>query len=71
MSDLLNTSAEYGLRGDLDGMRLQGEIRIVDGIITDAGELKIRENEKIIDARGAVVTPDLLDNNCLIVTFTF
>lgn len=63
MSDLLITHIEHCLIGDAQGTRFEGAIRIEDGVITEMGELVPRENEKVIDASGTVVTPGLVNTH--------
>lgn len=63
MTDFLIQNIEYGLTGDAEGTRLRGAIRVRDGIITEIGWLTAEDGERIIDARGTVVTPGLVNTH--------
>lgn len=63
MANLLITNIEHGLVGDSQGSRFTGAIRITDGVISEMGDLRVRDSENVIDARGAVVTPGLVNTH--------
>lgn len=57
-----------GARGILtgrkgEGARAKGDIRVVDGIITEIGALTAAPGEKVIDASQCVVTPGLVNTH--------
>ncbi|MEM9249590.1 MAG: amidohydrolase family protein [Pseudomonadota bacterium] len=59
----LLTNIEHGLIGDAGGTRFTGAIRVCDGRIAEMGELSPEPGEEIVDARGAVVTPGLVNTH--------
>ena len=63
MSDFLIINIEHGLTGDADGTRFSGALRVKDGLIAEMGELSPEPNEQIVDARGTVVTPGLVNTH--------
>ena len=62
-SDFLIAGIEYGLTGDADGTRFAGAIRVRNGLIAEMGDLRPQENEQVLDARGTVVTPGLVNTH--------
>lgn len=52
-----------GWTGDAAGTRLAGAIRIKDGVIADMGALDPLPGEDLLDARGCVVTPGLVNTH--------
>lgn len=62
-NSLLITNIEHGLTGDSKGTRFSGCIRIRDGVITEIGQLSPQSNERLVDARGTVVTPGLVNTH--------
>lgn len=63
MSQLLINNIDYGLTGNANGDRFSGALRIRNGIITEVGNLQPKDNETIVDARGTVVTPGLINTH--------
>ncbi|MEM9629066.1 MAG: amidohydrolase family protein [Pseudomonadota bacterium] len=63
MTDFLITNIEHGLTGDADGTRLTGAVRVRQGMIAEIGALSPEEGERVVDARGAVVTPGLVNTH--------
>lgn len=60
---LLITHIEHGWVGDAAGTRLSGAIRVVDGKIAQIGDLAPTPGEEVLDARGCVVTPGLVNTH--------
>jgi 8-oxoguanine deaminase len=60
---MLITNIEHGWTGDAAGKRLTGAIRIESGIITAMGALSPQPGEEVLDARGCVVTPGLVNTH--------
>jgi cytosine/adenosine deaminase-related metal-dependent hydrolase len=60
---ILIHNIEHGLTGDGKGTRFSGAIRIRGGIITEIGSLQPDADETVIDARGTVVTPGLVNTH--------
>ena len=60
---LLITNIEHGWVGDAEGSRVSGSIRIGDDRIVDIGQLSPQPGEQILDARGCVVTPGLVNTH--------
>jgi cytosine/adenosine deaminase-related metal-dependent hydrolase len=46
-----------------DAARTQGDVRVVNGMITEIGALTPLPGEKIIDAKGCVITPGLVNTH--------
>lgn len=63
MNDFVITNVEHGLTGDADGTRFSGALRVRGGLIVEIGALSPYENEHVIDARGTVVTPGLINTH--------
>lgn len=63
MTDFLITNIEYGLVGDAAGSRFSGALRVQDGVIAEMGDLIPQEGERVVDARGTVVTPGLVNTH--------
>lgn len=64
MTDLLISNADTILTMDDDDRELAGAaIRVRDGRITAVGELSPEAGETVIDARGCVVTPGLVNTH--------
>ncbi|MFK7893199.1 MAG: amidohydrolase family protein [Granulosicoccus sp.] len=63
MSNLLIENIEHGLVGDAAGSRFSGAIRVRDGVIVELGELSAQQHETVVDARGTVVTPGLVNTH--------
>jgi cytosine/adenosine deaminase-related metal-dependent hydrolase len=61
MTDFLVTSIEHGLTGMRDESRFSGALRVRNGRIAAVGQLAPEPGERIIDARGCVVTPGLVN----------
>ncbi len=60
---MLVTNIAHGWTGDAAGTRLTGAIRVEGGIITAMGDLSPRPGEDVLDARGCVVTPGLVNTH--------
>lgn len=60
---MLITNIENGLIGDAAGTRFEGALRIKDGLIAEMGALTPQAGETVIDARGCVVTPGLVNTH--------
>ncbi len=60
---MLITNIAHGWTGDAEGTRLAGAIRVEGGIITAMGELAPQPDEEVLDARGCVVTPGLVNTH--------
>ena len=60
---MLIANIEHGWTGDAAGTRLTGAIRVECGIITAMGALSPRSDEEVLDARGCVVTPGLVNTH--------
>lgn len=60
---LLITNIEYGWIGDAAGTRFSGAMRIASGRIAAMGDLTPLPDEEILDARGCVVTPGLVNTH--------
>jgi cytosine/adenosine deaminase-related metal-dependent hydrolase len=62
-NSLLIINIEHGLTGDSAGTRFCGCIRVRDGVITELGQLSPQSDERLVDARGTVVTPGLVNTH--------
>lgn len=60
---LLISNISHGWRGDAEGTRIRGAIRIEGNRITDIGELQACADDEIIDASHCVVTPGLINTH--------
>ena len=60
---MLITGIEHGWTGDACGTRLSGAIRVERGLIVEMGDLAARPGEEVLDARGCVVTPGLVNTH--------
>ncbi len=60
---MLIMNIAHGWTGDAKGTRLTGAIRVEGGLITAMGELAALPGEEVIDARGCVVTPGLVNTH--------
>ena len=60
---MLVTNIAHGWTGNAAGTRLTGAIRVEGGIITAMGDLSPRPGEDVLDARGCVVTPGLVNTH--------
>jgi cytosine/adenosine deaminase-related metal-dependent hydrolase len=63
MTDFLVSNIEHGLTGKRDESRFSGALRIRNGRIAEIGQLSPKPGEKVIDARGCVVTPGLVNTH--------
>jgi len=63
VSNFVIVNIEHGLTGDVDGTRFSGALRVRDGLIVEIGSLSPQENEHVVDARGTVVTPGLVNTH--------
>lgn len=62
MSFLIN-NIQYGWTGDRQGTRFSGALRIEGTKILEMGDLAPLPGEEVIDARGCVVTPGLVNTH--------
>ncbi|HCQ65716.1 MAG TPA: amidohydrolase [Rhodobacteraceae bacterium] len=60
---MLIVNIDYGLVGDADGSRFSGAIRVGNGRIAEIGALTPLPGEEVVDARGCVVTPGLVNTH--------
>lgn len=60
---MLITGIAHGWTGDAVGTRLSGAIRIEGGLIAEIGDLTPRPGEEVLDAKGCVVTPGLVNTH--------
>ncbi|SLN64635.1 Isoxanthopterin deaminase [Aquimixticola soesokkakensis] len=63
MSDFLITNIAQGLTGDRAGTRFAGALRVRGGRIAALGALSPEQGEQVVDARGCVVTPGLVNTH--------
>ncbi len=63
MNNFVIVNIEHGLTGDVNGTRFSGALRVRDGLIVEIGSLSPQENEHVVDARGTVVTPGLVNTH--------
>ena len=54
---------EHGWTGEASGARVSGCIRIEGSKIAEMGDLVPKQGEEVIDARGCVVTPGLVNTH--------
>lgn len=60
---ILIKNIEHGWTGEASGARVSGAIRIEGAMITEMGDLVPNPDEEVIDARGCVVTPGLVNTH--------
>ncbi|MGR3501645.1 amidohydrolase family protein [Pseudaestuariivita sp.] len=63
MTDFLITNIAHGLVGDAAGTRFSGALRVRDGLVAEIGDLAREPGERVLDARGTVVTPGLVNTH--------
>lgn len=60
---MLIANIDHGLVGDAHGSRFSGAMRIENGRIAEIGNLGPASGEEVVDARGCVVTPGLVNTH--------
>lgn len=63
MTSFLIANIEHGLTGNRAGERFSGALRVCEGVITETGDLAPLPGEEVVDARGCVVTPGLVNTH--------